>query len=380
MRKIYLDYNATTPVAPSVLELMLPYFSEHFGNASSSHVEGRAAAEAIEDARARTAGMIGCNPEEIVFTAGGTEASNLAIKGAMFAPGQLPGGHMVISAIEHAATTMPARFLERLGYALTIVGCDENGVVDPETVRAAIRDDTVLVSIMHANNEIGTIQPIREIAEICRQKDVLFHTDASQSCGKVPVQVDALGVDLLTMAGHKFYGPKGVGALFVRQGVSLEPFMHGATHERGLRAGTENTPGIVGLGAAARMVDHALDESYQKMRELRDRLSDGLRNEIDALVVHGEAADRLPNTLSVSFPGVSGVELLRRIPEICASTGAACHSDTHNSSTLGAMGVAVETVRGTVRLSVGWHTNQEEIERASNLLVDAWENLHQPTA
>lgn len=378
MKKIYLDYNATTPVAPSVVDAMQPFFAEHYGNASSSHSFGRASAEAIEDARGKVALMVGCDSSEIVFTASGTESNNLAIKGVMFQHGSNLGGHMIISSIEHPAVTAPARFLERLGFDLTIVDCNSNGIVEPDVVREAIRPDTKLVSIMHSNNEIGTIQPIGEISAICRQHKIAFHTDASQSCGKVPLSIDALGVDMLTIAGHKFYAPKGVGALYINSSLALEPFMHGAGHERGLRAGTENTASIVGLGVAAKMAAGAIDESYKKMSEMRDQLIERLREVVEGLVVHGETVDRLPNTLSVSFPGVSGNDILARVPELCASTGSACHSDSDDASTLQAMGVQPDVIQGTIRLSVGWHTNQEEIERASSLLIDAWENLHQP--
>ncbi len=378
MKKIYLDYNATTPVAPSVLEAMQPFYMEHYGNPSSSHTLGRAAAEAIEDARGKVAGMIGCHPEEIIFTGGGTESNNLAIKGTMFQTAGNLGGHMIISAIEHPAVSEPARFLERLGFDLTVIPCDSKGVVAPDDVDRAIRSDSMLVSIMHSNNEVGSIQPISEIAKICQEKNVKLHTDASQSCGKVATDVEALGVDMLTIAGHKFYGPKGIGALYVRGGTPLEPFMHGAAHERGLRPGTENTPSIVGLGMAAKLAGQAIDDSYAKMSEMRDQLLGLLRENIDGLVVNAEAAERLPNTLSVSLPGVLGTEVLARIPELSASTGSACHSSCNESSVLGSMGVAPETIQGTLRLSVGWHTNQDEIERAANLIVDAWENLFQP--
>ncbi|MEM9411981.1 MAG: cysteine desulfurase family protein [Planctomycetota bacterium] len=379
MKKIYLDYNATTPVAPSVLEVMQPFFMEHFGNPSSSHSFGRAAAEAIEDARGKVAGMINSNPDEIVFTSGGTEANNLALKGALLkTTGGIPGGHLIISSIEHPAITAPARFLERLGIDLTIVPCDSQGIVDPDEIRSAIRPDTVLVSVMHSNNEVGSLQLIEEISQICREHEVLIHTDASQSCGKVPVDVRQLQVDMLTMASHKFYGPKGVGALYLCSGVALEPFMHGAGHEKGLRAGTENTPYIAGMGAAAKLVGQAVGESREKLAEFRDTLLNRLKEEIPGLIVNAERAAKLPNTLSVSFPGVSALEILSRVPELSASTGAACHSNTEDSSTLEAMGVSEEIMRGTIRLSVGWYTNQEELERASNLLIDAWENLHQP--
>lgn len=375
MRPIYLDFNATTPIAPSVVETMTPYFSSHYGNPSSSHPPGRAAAEAIEDARVKVASLIGCSRDEILFTGCATESNNLALKGVMLS-GERPTGHLIISAIEHAAISEPAKFLERMGCEITVVPSDEYGVVRANDVAAAIRRNTRLVSIMHANNETGTIQPIREIAQRCHEHNVLVHCDASQSTGKIPVAVDQLDVDLLTIAGHKFYAPKGIGALFVREGVVLEPLLHGAGHESGLRAGTENTPYIVGLGKAAELVIGCLDESMASMTNLRDRLFDQLDEAIPGLMVNGFEVARLPNTLSVCFPEVSGEELLRRVPEICASTGAACHSgDGVGSATLTAMGLSREQAASTVRLSVGWTTSQEEVDRAAGLLIDAWEHL-----
>jgi cysteine desulfurase len=376
VRQIYLDYNATTPVAPSVVEAMTPFLNGHHGNPSSSHSMGRAAKEAIEDARVKIAGLLGCDRDEIVFTGCGTESNNLAIKGILLQGRPQNRGHLVISAIEHPAVSQPARFLERSGFDVTVVGCDENGFVQPSVVEAALKPDTRLVSIMHANNEIGTIQPIRQIAEICHGRAVLVHTDASQSVGKIPTLVDELDVDLLTLAGHKFYGPKGIGVLFVREGIRLEPLLHGAGHENGIRAGTENTPYIVGLGQAAKLAAKCLDESAERMAELRDRLSDRLTQSIPELKINGKRSQRLPNTLNVSFPGVSGQEVLQRTPEICASTGSACHSDgSVTSATLAAMGCAPEEMAGAVRLSVGWYTSEEEVDRAANLLIDAWETL-----
>jgi cysteine desulfurase len=382
MRHIYLDYNATTPIAPSVREAMAPFLAEHYGNPSSGHALGRAAHEAIVDARMQAAMLIGADPETIVFTSGGTESNNLALKGVMLAAGmpmagRHASGRLAISAIEHPAIVEPARFLERMGFELTIIPCDRRGVVTPDAVRRALTDDTLLVSIMHANNETGVIQPIREIASICREREVLLHTDAAQSAGKIRVSVEELGVDLLTIAGHKLYAPKGVGALFVRPGVKLEPLLHGAGHEGGLRAGTENTPYIVGLGKACTLAAKGLDEVSERMLELRERLLARLRWVIgDRLLVHGGEAARLPNTLSVGFPGVVGADLLARAPELCASTGAACHGAAgHVSATLAAMGVPVEAARGTVRLSLGWTTSQDEVDRAANLLLAAWEDL-----
>jgi cysteine desulfurase len=378
MRLNYLDYNATTPIAPEVREAMLPYLAEHYGNPSSSHVLGRACHEAVEQARERVAHLLGASSDEIVFTSGGTEANNLALKGVMFKLAWGGTGHLVISTLEHPAIVEPARFLERLGYEVSIVPCDRRGVVDPADVQKALRPQTVLVSIMHANNEIGTLQPIAEISRICRQRGVLVHTDAAQSIGKVRVKVQELGVDLLTIAGHKLYAPKGVGALYVRLGVALEPLLHGAGHERGLRAGTENVPYLVGLGRAAMFVEEHESATgggaTEKLARLRDRLYEALRTSIAGLTVNGAGAPRLPNTLSVNFPGAIGGDILKRCPELCASTGAACHSgSTHVSATLKAIGLAPEVARGTVRLSVGWPTTDEEIDRAARALVAAWE-------
>jgi cysteine desulfurase len=377
MRTIYLDYNATTPIAPAVREAMLPFLTEHYGNPASGHVLGRAAHEAVEQARAQVAEVVGAEPAEIVFTSGGTEGNNLAIKGAAWRRAPAATGHLVISAIEHPAVVEPARFLERLGYGLTIVACDARGVVDPASVRAAIRGDTFLVSVMHANNEVGSRQPIREIAAICRSRGVWCHADAAQSIGKVPVRVDELGVDLLTIAGHKCYAPKGVGALYVRRGVDLEPVLHGAAHEGGQRAGTENVASIVGLGKAAAMVARNLGDTADRMERLRNRLQIQMCEALGgSIAVHATGAERLPNTLSISFAGVDGQELLRRCPELCASTGAACHSgSTRLSATLAAMGVTPESGQGTIRLSVGWYTTEEEVDRATSLLVSGYEAL-----
>lgn len=377
MQQIYLDYNATTPVAPSVQEAIAPFLSEHYGNPSSDHALGRACHEAIEDARGYVAELLGADREEIIFTGCGTESNNLAIKGVMMAEPPEEGGHLIVTAIEHPAVAEPARYLERLGYDVTVVDCDRNGIVRPEFVDMALQPNTRLVSVMHANNEIGTIQPIREIAEICKSQDVLVHTDAAQSIGKIRVNVDELSVDLLTLAGHKLYAPKGIGALFVRRGVSLQPVMHGAGHESGLRPGTENVPYIAGLGQAARLASRGLDENSDRMASLRDRLHDHLRHAIgDRLTVNGFLAERLPNTLSVNFPDVVGQELLRRAPELCASTGAACHSGTTSmSATLAAIDLAPDVAAGTLRLSVGWNTSEDEVDRAAELLIGAWENM-----
>ena len=377
MRNLYLDYNATTPIAPAVQESMLPFLAEHFGNPSSQHALGRAAHQATEDARARVASLLGAAQDEIVFTSGGTESNNLALVGVALRQGPLGNGHLVISAIEHPSVVEPGRFLESLGYGLTIVGCDSQGTVDLAALEAAIAPDTVLVSIMHANNEIGSVQPISRISEICRARGVLLHTDAAQSVGKIPTRVRELGVDLLSLAGHKMYAPKGIGALYVRRGTPLEPLLHGAGHESGLRSGTENVSHIVALGQAATLAEENLMASSERLTGLRDHIQQRLVDAIPAgLTVNAKHAQRLPNTLSVNFPRVTGSELLRRIPELCASTGSACHSGSDNlSPTLAAIGLSPETARGTVRLSLGWYTTQQQIDRAVNLLVEAWEGV-----
>lgn len=377
MRRIYLDHNATTPIASHVRSAMQPFLEHYHGNPSSIHAMGRVCSEAIEDARGHVAAAIGADREEIIFTSGGTESNNLALKGVLLRSAPAVDGHLIISAIEHPAVSQPAEYLSRLGVAITVVGCDKNGSVDPEDIRKALRPDTHLVSIMHANNEIGTVQPIHDIATICHDHGVLLHTDAAQSVGKIPVNVSNLGVDLLSMAGHKFYAPKGIGALYVNQNVDLEPLIHGAGHEKGLRAGTENVPYIVGLGAAALMAARGLEANGGRMLFLRDRLFEQLAETIGpSLTVNGGQAPRLPNTLSVNFPGVVGSQLLARIPELCASTGAACHgTGTTLSDTLRAIGLHPSIGTGTVRLSLGWHSSEDDIDRAASLLLGAWEAM-----
>ncbi len=378
MRQIYLDYNATTPIAAGVQEAILPFLAEHFGNPSSSHSLGRAAHEAVEDARGHVAALLGADADEIVFTSGGTESNNLALKGILQRHSFGGEGHIIISGIEHPSVVAPAQYLERMGYDVTVLPVSGQGLVQANAVRAALRGDTVLVSVMHANNEIGTLQPLKAIADVCHEQQVLLHTDASQSIGKVRTLVDELDVDLLSIAGHKVYAPKGIGALYVRRGLGIEPLIHGAGHEGGLRAGTENVPYIVGLGKACLLAAKGLDENYEQMLSLRDRLWNLLQREVGGeLVLHGRLAPRLPNTLSVSFPGVSGHEMLARIPELCASTGSACHSDTASMSpTLAAMGIESDVARGTIRLSLGWYTTEDDVDRAASLLTGAWEGLH----
>ena len=375
MRQIYLDYNATTPVAPTVFEAMRPYFTDHYGNPSSSHILGLAASQAIEDAREKVALLVGANVDEIFFTSNGTESNNLAIKGVCQTDHGF-AGHIIISAIEHPATLEPAQYLQRMGCELSIVGTDKYGIVDVKEVAQHLREDTRLISIMHSNNEIGSLQPIREICDMVKDRGTLVHTDAAQSLGKVRANVDDLRVDMLTIAGHKLYAPKGIGALYVRSGTRISPVLHGAGHEQGLRPSTENTPYIVGLGAAAHLAQRSLEENGTRLRNLRDELYRRLSSSIDGLSFNGPDNDRLPNTLSVNFPGVVGAELLAACDGLFASTGSACHSGTTNmTNTLKAIGLSEDVARGTVRLSLGWNTAREEVELAADLLISAWESL-----
>ena len=370
---VYLDYNATTPVDPRVVEAMLPYLREHFGNPSSSHGYGRQAQAAVTTARGQVAALIGARPEEIIFTGCATEANNLAIRGVARASRQR-GRHIVTSAVEHPSVAAPCERLRRDGWDVTVVPVDRYGRVDPTAVAAALRDDTVLVSVMHANNEVGSVQPIGEIAAVTRARDILLHADAAQSAGKIPVSVDVLGVDLLTLAGHKFYATKGVGALYVRAGTPLEPVLVGAGHEHGLRPGTENVPALVGFGAAAHVAAQSRDEESARLAMLRDRLHAVLIDAIPELRLNGHPEQRLPNTLNVSFPGASGRELLARAQaDVAASVGSACHAgDAAVSGVLGAMGATPEQASGAVRLSLGRMTTNVEIERAAQALIAAW--------
>jgi cysteine desulfurase len=369
---IYLDYNATTPVDPAVALAMTPYLRGEFGNPSSAHAYGQRAREAVERARAQVAALLGAAAEEVVFTGGGSEASNHALKGLAL-PALASGRpvHIVTSAVEHPATLEPCAFLERLGCRITRLPVDRHALVDLDALRRALGEPTLLVSIMHANNEVGTLEPIREIAALAREHGVLVHTDAAQSAGKLPVDVRELGVDLLTLAGHKLYAPKGVGALYVREGVRLEPLIHGAGHERGRRAGTENVPYAVALGVAAELARRALPEATEALRRLRERLWEQLRKGLgDAVVLNGHPERRLPNTLNVSFPGKVGADLLQAVPEIAASTGSACHEgEVRLSPVLRAMGVPEAVGLGAVRLSVGRFTTEEEVDAAAEFLV-----------
>jgi len=372
---IYLDYNATTPVDPRVADAMRPFLTGFFGNPSSQHRLGREARAAVDRAREEVAVCLGARPGEIVFTSGGSESNNLAIRGAVEAAG---GGHVVTSAVEHPAVLEVVRALEREGKVrLDVVGVDRLGRIDPDEVEAALCPDTTLVTIMLANNEVGTLQPVAEVARRCRKRGVLVHTDAAQAVGKVPVDVDELAVDLLSVAGHKLYAPKGVGALFVRAGVRLEPVIRGADQEWGLRAGTENILGQVGLGAACELVRKEMEEENAWMLGLRGRLLGLLKADLPDLVVHAEDAERLPNTLSVAFPDVDASVLLARLgDELGASAGAACHAgEVKVSHVLEAMGVGARLALSTVRLSVGRFSTESEVEAAAGRLAEVSADL-----
>jgi cysteine desulfurase len=374
VKPIYLDYNATTPLDPGVVEAMLPYLREHFGNPSSAHAYGRTAHEAVARARRQVADLLGAEPREIVFTSSGTEASNLALKGVVLPALMKSAGevHVITSAIEHPATLEPCAFLGRLGCRVTVLPVDGYGLVDLEALRHALRRPTLLVTIMHANNEVGTIQPIREIAALAHERGALVHTDAAQSAGKIPVNVRELGVDLASVAGHKLYAPKGVGALYVRDGVPLEPLIHGAGHEAGRRAGTESVPYLVALGAACEVARRSLSGAGETLRRLRDRLWNHLLDSLGTgVVLNGHPERRLPNTLNVNFIGHVGADLLTRIPEIAASTGSACHEgQIYLSPVLKAMGVPEEVGRGAIRLSVGRFTTDADVDQAAELVLN----------
>lgn len=373
--QIYLDYNATTPIADEVAAVMSQFLTELYGNPSSLHWAGMPARDAVETARSQVAGLLCCDATEVVFTSGGTEANNQVVKGLFFAK-QDRGRpfHVITSQIEHPAVLEPCSFLERLGAEVTRLPVDRHGLVDPDDVRHAIRPGTELISIMHANNEVGTIQPMMEIAAIAHEHEVLVHSDAAQTVGKIPVDVELLGVDLLTVGGHKLYGPKGVGALYIREGVKLEPLLHGGGHEAGRRAGTENTLAIVGLGAACELAQVWIDK--MSISTLRDELWNALQASFgDKVVLNGHPSHRLPNTLNVGFRGKMGNEILTRLPNLAASTGSACHAGTtHISPVLAAMGVPHDVTLGAVRFSLGRETIQDEIYKVVEWLISGLSN------
>lgn len=375
--KIYLDYNATTPVDPEVVEAMLPYLAEHFGNPSSSHEFGHRAHTAVEMARGQVAQLLGCIAEEITFTGGGSESDNLAIRGIALAR-QAKGNHIITQTTEHPAVLKTCEALERLhGFRITYLPVDGTGRVSIEAVEAAITDKTLLITIMHANNEIGTLQPIAEIAKIAHERGVLMHTDAAQSVGKIPVRIEDLGVDLLTVAGHKLYAPKGIGALYKRHGLKLEPVIYGGSQESGLRAGTENVAYMVALGMACLLAQRQLSQGQGRWRSMRDTLQKLLERHLPAQVqLNGHKTERLPNTLNVSIDGIVGEEVLDMTPEIASSTGSACHEgSTDPSPVLMAMGCSKERASGALRLTLGRWSTEEEMERAAAYLVKSIDSL-----
>jgi cysteine desulfurase len=370
MERIYLDHSATTPVHPEVLGAMMTFFANHFGNPSSVHREGRLAREAVESARFRVAALIGADPSEIVFTGSGTEADNLAILGTAFLA---EGGrnHLIASAIEHPAVEAACRSLAGRGFEVTFLPVDGLGRVDPDSVRRAITEKTFLVSVMHANNEIGTIQPLKEIGVVTRGSGILFHTDAVQSVGKIPVAVDDFHLDLLSLAGHKIYGPKGTGALYVRKGTQLQPITFGGRQEGRLRSATENVPGLVGLGKACEIAARDLGPEAARLCRLRNLLEERILAEIPDARVNGHAVERLPHLLSVSFAGVPGVALVRELDlrGISASAGSACSAgETTISHVLTALGLPEEAAFGTIRFSLGRDNTEEEIGRTVSVL------------
>lgn len=371
---IYLDHNATTPLLSEVVDAMLPYLREHFGNPSSGHVYGSRARGGVAHAREQVAALLGCDADEIVFTSGGTEANNLAIRGATEALERK--SHVVTTVIEHPATARPCAWLEKNERSVTRIGVDADGRARVDAAREAIDGDTALVTVMHSNNETGVLQPVEELARLAHAAGALIHTDAAQSIGKVPVRVRELDVDLLSIAGHKLYAPKGVGALYVKRGTPIVPFALGASHERGLRPGTENVASIVGLGAACEALVRDLDSARARMQRLRDLLWERLARGVPGIALNGHRELLLPNTLNARFPHVSGSAVLESTPEIAASTGSACHEGHESASAvILAMGVTPEEALGSVRLTLGRGTSEEDVVRAADALAGSWKRL-----
>ncbi|NNL78673.1 MAG: cysteine desulfurase [Desulfobacterales bacterium] len=375
-KPIYLDYNATTPHAPEVIESMRPFLEEDFGNPSSSHWFGIKPHKAVIVARNQVAALLSCRPEEIVFTGGGTEANNHAIIGVAHAYRD-KGNHIITSQIEHPAVFEVCKHLEKSGFEVTYLPVDAQGLVSISDVLNAVTSNTILITIMHANNEVGTIEPIEEISSLAGQKGILLHTDAAQSIGKIPVEVNALGVDLLSVAGHKLYAPKGIGVLYVKEGVKLTKFMHGAGQESDWRAGTENVLEIVGLGTACEIAKRDLAKNMDHMQAMRERLYEGIKDECSMVRLNGHPTERLPNTLSISFHGLEANRILDEIgPEVAASAGAACHSDTVEiSHVLRAMDVPLEWAKGTIRLTTGRMTTETDVDKAIQVISGAVKKL-----
>ncbi len=366
---IYLDYNATTPIDPIVLEAMEPFYRSHFGNPSSSHGLGKYNRQAIDVAREQVAGLLGCSSQNIIFTSGGSESNNMALKGvASRSSGR--GQHIIVSMVEHPAILKVVQYLQHQGFRITYLPVDNQGVVKAGDLEEIITSKTILVSVMHANNEIGSIQPINELAEIAHHAGAVFHTDAAQSVGKIPVDVNDLGCDLLSVAGHKLYAPKGVGAIYIKGGVDLEPLIHGANHERGLRAGTENVAQIVGLGMAAEIARQKLESEMVRLKNLRDRLQASLKQAFPEIRINASSTPRLPNTLSVSFAQLNALEILSDLDQVMLSAGAACHSaDGKGSGVLEAMHIPLNYQLGTIRISLGRFCEESQVQQASAILI-----------
>ena len=372
MKPVYLDYNATTPIDPEVIDVMLPFLREHFGNPSSSHYYGKIAREAVEKARAQVADILGCNANEIIFTGGGTESNNYAIKGAAFAL-QPKGNHIITTRIEHPSVLEVCKFLELNGFEITYLPVDKTGQVRLSDIEEAIRPATILITIMHANNEIGTIQPIKQISKLAKKHNIIFHTDAAESIGKISVKINYLGIHLLSIAGHKLYAPKGIGALYIRQNINLIKLIHGAGQENNRRAGTENVLEILGLGKACEVAGRDFDISTANMRVTRDKLYNGLREKIEGFRLNSNFENCLPNTLSLSFKNIDANLLLAKInSSLAVSSGAACHSGSSEvSGVLKALDVPYEWAKGTIRFSTGKMTTPDEINDAVNIIESA---------
>ena len=389
MNRVYLDYNATTPVAPEVLDAMLPYFCADFGNASSIHTFGQNARAAVETAREQVAALIGARAQEIFFTSGGTESDNHAIFGIVSSSSASPSSlassrsarpHIITSFVEHEAVLNACQALEKHGVDVTYLHVDQDGSVDLEDLRAALRKETVLITIMHANNELGTVQPLEEIGRVAKQADVYFHTDAVQSAGKIPIDVEQLQLDLLSLSGHKLYAPKGIGALYVRGGTRLKQLLYGGHHQRGVRPGTENVAGIVGLGKAAEIARHSLANDAKRLTALRDQLEHGLLRRVPHSRINGGHALRTPNTANLVFPGVEGEALLIALDlrGLACSTGAACSSGAvEPSHVLTAIGLPAEEARASLRFSLGRHTTQADIDFALQVVPAVVAQLRQ---
>lgn len=365
MKKVvYLDHNSTTPLHPEVLEAMLPYLKEAYGNASSIHRKGREARDAVEKAREVIASFLGTKPNTLLFTSGGTESNNFTLKGISFKH-RGKGNHIITTKIEHPCVLDTCKFMESQGFEVTYLPVDREGRVDPGDLKKAVTDRTILVSVMHANNEVGTLQPISELSKIAKEKGFYFHTDAVQTFGKIPVKVDALGVDLLSVSGHKLYGPKGVGILYIRKGVEITPHQHGGHHERRLRAGTENVAGIVGLGKAVLLAQQEMEKRIEHLQKLQERFYQGLLKGVDDILLNGHPTERIPGTVNLGIKGVEGESMAINLDlqGICVSTGSACTAGSlEPSHVLVAMGVPQEYARGTVRFSLGYENTEEDID------------------